>query len=87
MADASADTATKAELEQCRRVVAALSESVRNLTVALDAAKREAEEARALATARTRESSERDTAIAALFDRIEVLEGALRGPPPKLRAV
>jgi predicted RNase H-like nuclease (RuvC/YqgF family) len=82
------DTATKTELEQCRRVVAALSESVRNLTTALDAAKREAEEARALATARTRESSERDTAIAALFDRIEALESTLRDrPPPRLRAV
>ena len=82
------DTATKTELEQCRGVVAALSESVRNLTTALDAAKREAEEARALATARTRESSERDTAIAALFDRIEALESTLPDrPQPKLRAV
>jgi hypothetical protein len=82
------DPATKTELEQCRAVIAALSESVRTLTASLETARAEAESARALAAARAKESGERDLAIAALFDRIDALEQTLRaGRSTRLRAV
>jgi hypothetical protein len=75
------DPMSDGDLEQCRQVVAALSESVRSLTEALAKAQREAAQARAeasrakqLSEARAAESAERDIAIALLLKRVDVLE-------------
>ena len=83
------------ELERCRQVMAALSESVRTLTEALATARREATEARAeakratqLAEARAAESAERDLALALLLKRVDVLERMSRlSHPERLRVI
>jgi regulator of protease activity HflC (stomatin/prohibitin superfamily) len=83
------------DLQQCRQVVAALSESVRILTEALAKAKGEAAQARAeasrakqLAEARVAESADRDLAIALLLKRVEVLERMSRlSHPERLRVI
>lgn len=83
------------DLEQCRQVVAALSESVRTLTTALAKAKREAAQAHAeasqakqLAEARAAESADRDLAIALLLKRVDVLERMSRlSHPERLRVI
>ena len=83
------------ELEQCRQVVAALSESVRTLTDDLAKAKREAARAKAeadqakqLAEARSAESADRDLALALLLKRVDVLERMARlGHSERLRVM
>lgn len=65
------DEETRRELAQCKQVIAALSESVRNLT--------------SIQNARRKDSADRDVAIALLLDRIEALEAAVGKSQQHLR--